>query len=167
VVLQTERLSLRAMTESDLDFLATLLGDPQVMRFYPKPYDREGAAGWLAKMLERYARDGHALWLVEERATGQPIGQIGLLEQEWDGNHDTEVGYLVHHPFWRRGFASEAARACRDHAFRQLKRKRVISLVRFENLPSAAVARSLGMTPIATTVRSGLNCHVFAVSSGQ
>src|SRR5262245_29873615 len=78
-IIVTPRLSLREMTWDDLDFLATLLGDPAVMRYYPKIHTREESALWLQRVLDRYAKDGHAFWLVEDRKSGKPIGQVGLL----------------------------------------------------------------------------------------
>ena len=66
------------MSLEDLDFVATMLADPQVMRFYPKCYSRVESATWIERQLERYSRDGHGLWLVLERGAGQPVGQVGL-----------------------------------------------------------------------------------------
>ena len=163
-VLETDRLALREMSLDDLDFVATMLADPQVMRFYPKCYSREESAGWIERQLERYARDGHGLWLVLERETGQPVGQVGLTVQQVDGVAEPEVGYLIHRPFWRRGFASEAAAATRDHAFRELGLPRVISLIRPENLPSQGVARRIGMKPERRVLHAGIEHLVLARS---
>ena len=95
----------------------------------------------------RYARHGHGLWLVLDKASGEPVGQVGLLIQNVQSVEEKEVGYLVHRPFWRRGFATEAARACRDYAFDAMGRQRVIALIRPENVPSQGVARKLGLQP--------------------
>ena len=167
IVLQTPRLRLREMDEADLDFLAAMLGDAEVMRFYPKVLDRAEAGAWMQRTFDRYARDGHGWWIVEERSTGAPAGQIGLLEQEWDGQRDTEVAYMLHRPFWKQGYALEGASACRDHALETLGRGRVISMVRDVNLPSAAVARKLGMSPLAQTVRASWIHDVFAIASSR
>ena len=67
-------------------------------------------------------------------------------------------------PWWRRGYASEAALGCRDHAFGALDRRRVISLVRPVNVPSAGVARKLGMTVEKHALFAGLDHQVFAVA---
>jgi RimJ/RimL family protein N-acetyltransferase len=145
-VLETERLALREMEPSDLDFVASMLADPEVMRFYPKCYTREEAADWLERQRARYRDDGHGLWLVELKQTGEPVGQVGLTRQRVDGVDEDEVGYLIASRHWRRGYAFEAARATRDHAFLALGRRRVISLIRPVNVPSQAVARKLGMS---------------------
>jgi RimJ/RimL family protein N-acetyltransferase len=54
-------------------------------------------------------------------------GQIGLIMQSTRGVVEIEVGYLIHRPFWRRDYATEAALACRDYDFDVLGRQRVIS----------------------------------------
>ena len=165
-ILQTTRLRLRELTTADLDFVAAMLGDPEVMRYYPRCYDRSESAAWIERQLVRYARDGHGLWLVEDRMTAAPLGQVGLIRQTVGGDEATEIGYLIDRPQWRQGFATEAAAACRDHAFGALGRDRVISLIRPENTPSQRVARKIGMRPenrVVTHGIGGFDHLVFAI----
>jgi [ribosomal protein S5]-alanine N-acetyltransferase len=162
-ILETARLQLREMSLADLDFVAAMMSHPEVMRFYPKLYSRDEAQAWIERQMERYAEHGHGLWLVLERETGQPIGQVGLVMQVVDGIQEPEIGYLIHRPFWRRGFASEAALAARSYAFETKGYSRVISLIRPENEPSQGVARKLGMQPERETMFKGLRHLVFAV----
>lgn len=157
------RLVFREMAKGDLDFVAGMLAHPEVMRYYPKCYSRAEAEGWVQRQRDRYLRDGHGLWLVQDKTSGEPIGQVGLLLQQVDGVAEPEVGYLIHRPFWRRGYATEAALATRDFAF-AAGRDHVISLIRPENLPSQGVARKLGMTIAKTTVFAGFDHFVFAVA---
>ena len=163
-VFQTDRLKAREMSMADLDFIAALLSDPEVMRFYPKCYSREEARGWIERQIRRYEVHGHGLWLVLDRRTEEPVGQVGLLLQKVDGEEEPEVGYLIHRPFWRRGYATEAARATRDHAFDVLGFPYVISLIRPENFPSRGVAGKLGMRPTRTTTFADLEHLVFTVA---
>jgi RimJ/RimL family protein N-acetyltransferase len=162
-ILETPRLALREMSLDDLDFVAAMLGHPEVMRYYPKVYSRNEARTWLERQRERYARDGHGFWLVEDRATGEPVGQVGLIMQLVDGVREPEIGYLIHRPFWRRGLASEAALGVRAWAFDTLGYPRVISLILPENLPSQGVARKLGMTPEKRSQVFDLELVVFSV----
>ena len=163
--LETARLRLRELAPEDLDFVAEMLHDGEVMRFYPKPLDRGESQEWIERQRRRYADHGHGLWLVEDRATGAPVGQVGLLLQEVEGDWEPEIGYLIHRPFWRRGYASEAALGVREHAFRVRGEKRVVSLVRPENLPSQGVARKLGMAPEREVQFRGLKHLLFAVAA--
>jgi RimJ/RimL family protein N-acetyltransferase len=146
-VLETPRLSLRAMSPADIDFVAEMLADPEVMRFFPKPYSHTEARAWIRRQELRYATDGHGYWLATERATGLPVGQAGVMTVEIEGRWEHALGYIVHRPYWRRGFATEAAAACRDHVFDGLGSPRVVTLIRPENEPSLAVARKLGLRP--------------------
>ena len=161
-VLATERLTLRELAAGDLDFVAGMLSHPEVMRFYPKQYSREESQAWIERQIQRYADHGHGLWLVAERGSQSPVGQVGLMMQEVEGTWEAEIGYLVHRPFWRRGYASEAARGVREYAFDVLKRAKVISLIRPENVPSQGVARTLGMTPQREVDFKGFRHIVFA-----
>jgi RimJ/RimL family protein N-acetyltransferase len=146
-ILETPRLTLREMHQGDLDFVAAMLADREVMRFYPRPLDREESAGWVQRQRDRYAEHRFGLWLAVDRASGQPVGQVGLTPPRGlPGADDLEIGYLIHRPFWRLGYASEAAAACRDHAFDVLGRLRVICLVRPVNVPSQGVARKIRLT---------------------
>ncbi len=164
-VLDTRRLILAEMSLDDLDFVAAMLADPEVMRYYPKCHSREEAKTWVERQMNRYAQHGHGLWLVSEKAKGQRVGQVGLVMQNVRGVDEMEVGYLIDRPFWRRAFATEAALACRDYAFDVLGRQRVISLIRPENVPSQGVARKLGMQPGLDRVQHrGFEHFVFSVS---
>lgn len=160
------RLTFRELTAGDLDFVAGMLGHPEVMRYYPKVRTREESMAWIERQLDRYARDGHGLWLVSDRATGEPRGQVGLVMQEIDGVAEPEIGYLIHRPFWRQGLATEAALATRAWAFETRGLPRVISLIRPENLPSQGVAGKLGMTPEKRTHFFGFETIVFSVRNG-
>ena len=167
MVLETDRLGLRELATSDLDFVAEMLGDADVMRYYPKCLDRASSLAWIERQQMRYARDGHGLWLVLERDTGQPIGQVGLVMQEVTGMprpRYAEVGYLLHRPFWHRGFATEAAAATKDYALRERGYDQVISLIRSVNEPSQAVARRLGMEIIGETKFANIPHLVFGSS---
>jgi RimJ/RimL family protein N-acetyltransferase len=163
-ILETPRLTLREITWDDLDFLATLLGNERVMQHYPQCYSRDGAKLWLGRIIERYAEHGHAFWLVERRDTGEPIGQVGLLLQNVDGVDEPEIGYMIHAPHWRQGYAREAAAGVRDYAFGVLQKPRVISLIRPVNIASQRVALRLGMKPERLTHWHDLDHLVFAIS---
>ena len=91
----TRRLAFREMTPDDLDDMAALLGDPQVMRYYPHPKTREEALGWIAWNQRLYREHGVGLWLLTLGATGEFVGDCGLTPQQVDGATELEVGYHV------------------------------------------------------------------------
>ena len=142
----TPRLLLREMTSGDLEFLAAMLADSEVMRFWPAPLSRDESVAWIERQRERYARDGCGYWLALDRATGEPVGQAGVLMLNWTGQPEPALGYMIHRPFWRRGYATEAAHASCDFVRHVLRRPIAYTLIRPENEPSLGVALKLGMT---------------------
>ena len=144
-ILETSRLVLREMTLDDLDFVAEVLGDAEVMRHYPKPFSRAEAEEWIVRQTSHYTTHGYGLWLAIEKASEQPVGMVGLVPRQVEGFEESEIGYLIHRARWRLGLAGEAAAAVRDYAFQALGKDRVISLIRPENVPSQGVARKIGL----------------------
>lgn len=147
-IIETERLVLRELTEPDHAGLFELYQDPEVHRFIggpPAPFEE-----FMAAARERwptyYREHGFGLWATVRKADGALLGRVGLLAQEIDGRREVEVGYALGRPFWGHGYALEAARACRDWAFRNLGVPHVISLILPENERSIRVAERNGMT---------------------
>lgn len=164
-LIQTPRLRLREIVPDDLDFLAEMLGDAEVMRYYPKVYNREESRGWLDRQLSRYAKDGYGLWLVESNESGEPVGQVGLINQTVEGVVEPEIGYLIHRPFWKQGYATEAASAVRDYALEMLGKTRLISLIRPANVPSQRTALKIGSKPEKLVLFADLDHIVFSQSN--
>ncbi len=161
----TARLTFREMTVDDLDQMAALLGDPAVMTYYPQPLDRAGAQGWIDWNQGLYRQRGFGLWIIEERESGQFVGDCGLTPQEVDGSDEIEVGYRVMTAMQRRGFATEAAEACRAHARDVLGLERLIALIHPENLASQRVAEKIGLRfERETTGRSGRTYRLYGSS---
>src|SRR5262245_55994518 len=133
LILETSRLVLRELAPEDIDFVAEMLGHPEVMRFWPRPYSRAEAADWIRRHQERYASHGYGYWLAIDKQSGLRVGQAGVLVQQVEGVAETGLGYIIHQPFWRQGLATEAAVACRQYAFERLDKERVIALIRPEN----------------------------------
>lgn len=146
MILSTPRLDLRELTEQDLPALRAILQDAETMAAYEGAFDEQGVRDWLQRMRDRYRKDGFGMWAVVLRETGEMIGQCGLTMQHIMDADVIEVGYLFNRAHWHRGYAVEAAAACRDHAFGFLGANRVYAQVRDTNLPSMSVAIRLGMT---------------------
>jgi [ribosomal protein S5]-alanine N-acetyltransferase len=145
VILETARLHLREFTPDDADALEAVLGDPIAMQYYPAAFDRKGVEAWIEKNMARYKRDGHGLWAMLLRDTGELIGDCGCTLQEVEGRNEVEVGYHVRRDLWHNGYATEAARACMEYAFTSLGAERVISIIRPENMQSRRVAEKNGL----------------------
>jgi len=145
MIIQTERLALRQMTEDDFDALYAVLADSDIMEHYPYTFDETQVRNWIARNMERYRTDGFGLWAVVLKETGEMIGDCGLTMQPINGNMLPEVGYHISKDHQRKGYASEAASACVAYAFEQCGFPAVYSYMKYTNIPSAAVAQKCGM----------------------
>lgn len=165
VILETERLTLRELTDADHERLYAIYRDPEVGRFLGGPpppfgeYMRRVHQTWPGY----YRKHGFGLWAVDRKEDGEMMGRIGLLAQEVDGEREVEVGYALGSAFQGRGYATEAARACRDWAFRALGVPRVISLIVPENERSIRVAERNGMTFWKEADHKGVRVHVYRI----
>jgi len=146
IIIETARLQMRRMTQEDVPGLSKVFGDAEAMRFYPAPFDRQQVEQWVDWNQRHYTNHGHGLWALILRATGELIGDCGLVHQPVDGGVEIELGYHVRRDLWRQGLATEAALACRDNGFDVLGCRRLISLIHPRNLASRRVAEKIGMT---------------------
>ena len=153
MILETERLLLREMTQDDLPALQGILQDEETMYAYNGAFDEAETQAWLDRQLSRYAQYGFGLWAVVLKESGGMIGQCGLTMQPWRGDEVLEVGYLFNRAFWHHGYATEAARGCMEYAFDLLGAREVCSIIRETNLPSRRVAERNGMTLRDTWVK--------------
>jgi RimJ/RimL family protein N-acetyltransferase len=146
--IETDRLRLRPFHDdlSDVDALHAIQSDAQHMRYYPHPFSREETVTWIERQLAREDEHGYSLWAIEDKATGEFLGNCGPMHQRVDEVDELEIGWSVTPARANQGIATEAAKAVRDHCFTVIGRGHVISLVRPENTPSARVAEKIGMT---------------------
>jgi len=165
-ILETARLRLREFTMNDADVMETVLGDPVAMQYYPAAFDRRGVEAWIEKNMARYQRDGHSLWAMLLKDTGELIGDCGCAVQEVEGRNEIEVGYHVRRDLWGNGYATEAARACMEYAFAKIGAERVISMIRPENVQSRRVAEKNGLVCEKIVFWHGYDHCIYARSKG-
>lgn len=145
--IETERLFMRELKQSDFEDLFRILQDEEVMYAYEGAFNDTQAQEWLDKQISRYKNDsGLGLLAVILKENGEMIGQCGLTLQDCIDKKVIEVGYLFQKAYWHKGYAIEAARACKEYAFNVLKAEEVFSIIRDTNIPSQRVAERNGMT---------------------
>jgi RimJ/RimL family protein N-acetyltransferase len=148
--IETDRLLLRRWREEDLDSYARICADPEVMRYTRAgtPLTREQTEQRVAAAIRHWEEQDFGLWAVEDKATGAFIGRIGLLRHEdWpEGEHKTEVGWLLDRAYWGHGLATEGALTSLGYGFEKLELERIISIIRPENTASRRVAEKAGLT---------------------
>ena len=153
MILETERLYLRKLTLADRAALCETLQDKEAMYAYEHAFSDEEADAWLARQIARYQEDGFGLWAVVRKEDGAFLGQCGITMQDVHGKRVPEIGYLLARKYWHMGYATEAARACKQYAFETLGLPAVYSIIRENNLPSRRVAERNGMRVVDTLVK--------------
>ena len=162
-ILETQRLFLREFVADDADALAKVLSDSETMRFFPMQFDRLAVEQWISRNCRRYQINGHGLWAMDLKSTGEMIGDCGITVQDVDGEPLLEIGYHLRHDLWGHGLAAEAARACREYGFTHLRASELVALIRPENLRSCRVAERCGMQIWKETTRLVLRHHVYRI----
>ena len=159
--IETERLLIREMQQSDFDALCRILCDEEVMRAaYESAFSPDEAQNWLNRHLKRYEDYGFGLWAVVLKETNEMIGQCGLTLQQWKEKELLEIGYLFQKAYWHRGYAAEAAIACREYAFTVLDADSVCSMIRDTHIASQNVAVRNGMKIIDKAAKNFRNTEM-------
>jgi RimJ/RimL family protein N-acetyltransferase len=148
IELHTERLLLRRWRESDREPFAGMNADPEVMRYFRAPLDRDASDALIDRAEAGFDEHDYGLWAVEVRATGSFIGFIGLALQTFEAtfNPSVEVGWRLSRDAWGHGFATEGARASLAHGFGPVGLDEIVSMTTRTNLRSQAVMQRLGMS---------------------
>jgi ribosomal-protein-alanine N-acetyltransferase len=147
VIAEAQHVFLRCFHVADLDAMADVFGDPEVMRFGPGAQPRDWVEAWLRGCLEDYYRKwGFGLWAVVYKADRRVIGYCGLTRfDDIDGQPEIEIGYRLARRFWGRGLATEAVGAVRDYALGVLVLPRLVSVIDPRNVASIRVAEKNGL----------------------
>lgn len=144
--LHTERLVLRQWRNEDLPPFAALNADPEVMAHFPALLRRDESDALAHRIRGLIVQQGWGFWAVERRADGAFLGFVGLHRPEnVPFAPCTEIGWRLARPYWGQGYATEAARACRDFAFEVLDEEELVAFTAVDNERSQAVMRRLGM----------------------
>ncbi|MDT5123206.1 MAG: hypothetical protein QOC96_2688 [Acidobacteriota bacterium] len=164
VILETERLILRMWREeTDFEAYARICADPDVMRYLGgKPFSRLEAWRHLASVVGHWQLRGYGHWAVEEKASHQFIGRLGVQHPVgWPG---FEIGWMLARESWGKGYATEGARRVLDYVFNEMGRDHVISLIHPENRASIRVAERLGETVEGETEVMGISVLIYGIS---
>lgn len=159
-ILTTERLTLRPFAPDDLDALAAIYADPDVMRHISGGVrTREQTAASIAAYADEWRAQGHGVWAVTatETKTGQLLGMCGFVGR-------AELGYIFGRFAWGRGIATEAARACLRFGFEHLGYDAIGAGALKENAASLRILAKLGMRPVPNTHYDNHGGAYFAIA---
>src|SRR5262245_13119422 len=141
--IETDRLLLRMFCPDDVDDLASLFADPQVMRYVGdgNPGGRVEAERALKGVLQHWQTHGFGRWAVADRKTGEFTGFGGL--RSLFGI--PEVVYHLAKAHWGKGLATELAQASLRFGFQERRFDRIVAIAKPQNLASVHVMEKLGM----------------------
>jgi len=143
-VIRTERLVLRRWRLGDREPFAALNADPEVMEHLHGLMTREESDAFVDRIEAHWRDRGFGLWAVEVPGEAELIGYTGLATHPF--MPVPEIGWRLARRFWRRGFATEAARAALADGFERVGLTEIVSFTIPANVRSTRVMERLGMT---------------------
>jgi len=145
VMLESERLIFRKITANDFDDLADMLRDPDVMTAWEHTFSNEQIQKWIDNQISRYQKEIVGYFAAIRKDTGELVGQMGLVWNDFDELRVLEIGYMLKRQYWGMGYAAEGAAALMQYAFTEIGLNKVYASIRPENQNSIHVAERLGM----------------------
>lgn len=148
IILETQRLIIREWTASteDKNAFYEILSSPITMSFWPRPYTYEQTESWIDNNIKRYKESGFGRWAVVLKKNNKIIGDCGIAKTQIDRKYEYDLGYIVHYPYWQKGLAGEAAKACLDYGFNELQLKRLCANMPYDHTGSVKTAEKIGMS---------------------
>ena len=145
---ETERLKFRKLEISDFEVWKELFADADTrdllgMSEFETP--EKCCKKWFEWTFHRYDNNLGGQNILIEKASGEIVGQAGLLIREIDGVEELEIAYSILPKFRRKGFAAEASKKCQDFAFENNFKERLVSLIVPENINSKRTALKNGL----------------------
>jgi ribosomal-protein-alanine N-acetyltransferase len=157
-VVTTERLVLRALEDTDAEALHRIMGETDVLRYFPNPAppSLEKVREMIEAQRTHWNTHGHGWWAVTDRDAGTYLGWSGL--QYLPETDETEVAFLLGQESWGRGLATEAGRAGLRFGFETHGLASIVAIVHPENRASRRVIEKLGMIFVDEKPYFGMDC---------
>lgn len=158
--LKTDRLILRTWKDEDREPFAAMNADPEVMQYLFNKLDRKESDELIDRFRNDYARQGYGMMSVERMEKGEFLGFTGIGHHRWFPD-EVEIGWRLARFAWGRGYATEAAKACVDYAFKVLALDHLIAITLPENVRSQAVMKRIGMKEDRRTTVEGVDLILY------
>lgn len=140
----TDRLILRGWRSSDLQPYAAMNADPETMRYLHGTHGMAGTQRMVYELTGMWAINGHGMWAVEDRTSGEFLGRGGTYFA--DGWPAVEVAVSIRRDRWGQGLGTEVIQAALAFGFQRLPVDEMVTVTHQQNAGMNAVARKLGMT---------------------
>lgn len=166
---ETERLTFRRVLQSDFDTWLEFFKNPLTSQYWKANYKTPEieCLKWYDKQARRYKDNLGGMNALIEKTSNKLIGHCGLLIQTVDDIIETEIGYSLLPEFWYKGYATEAAKKCKNFAFENNLADSLISIISLTNKPSENVALKNGMTIDKVTVYHNNPVNIFRINKSD
>lgn len=115
MVLETSRLIIRELSESDISSLCAMLADEEVMEFSVNgPMSKSQTLDFIKWCQSSYEEHGVGPWALENKRDSAFVGFAGLSKETIDAVEEVHVGYRLARSHWHKGFATEAVNSVVD-----------------------------------------------------
>lgn len=156
----TDRLVLRGHRIEDFDESIAMWSDPKVVRYVGgKPFTREGVWSMRLRYAGHWALMGYGYWVVEERASGRFVGEVGFAEMKREIVPSIEgcpeAGWVLSPWSHGQGFATEAVRAALTWGAERFGPIDTVCIIDPDNVASLGVAKKCGYEVELETVYKG------------
>ena len=143
--IDANRVSLRWISEVDVDAFYAIYSNPEVMRYWSTPplADRQVAANLINKIQEDWKRRVILKWGIALRTDDQLIGSVTLFNLDFN-HRRAEIGYALGRAHWGKGYMNEALMALLKYAFEVLDLHRIEADVDPRNAASIKTLERLG-----------------------
>jgi len=160
----TDRLVLRRFKLEDFDAYAAIMGDDEVMKWFPngKGYTREQAKKSLDAISNHWNTHSYGIWAVTDKQSGVLLGRCGL--NFIAETLEVEVDFIIVRNHWRHGYATEAAQAALAYGFNILKLDKIIALTKPDNIASRRVIEKIGMQHLKDAEYWGITCAYYQIA---
>jgi RimJ/RimL family protein N-acetyltransferase len=160
-VIDTPRLHFRPFEAADAAIVFPWMTDTEIMRYMPtgQDYTMEQVEARVARYMAHQEKYGYSRWLMFDRATGEAIGDAGLLYLP--ASQETELGYRLIKPWWGKGLGTETAIAWLEYAFADLGLPEVIAFSHPDNVASVRVMQKSGFEFLRDDNIAGMGVVVY------
>lgn len=152
-VLETQRLMLKLLTKENLISVMSFWGDPEVMAYCGGPGDEARELRAIDYYAVLHQKMGYSVYGVFNKETCSLMGACGFNPGEREG--EAELIYHFAKPFWGKGYAFEAAKACIVYICGIESVEKLLAVVEPENAASAKVLDKLGFENHGLRLREG------------
>jgi len=160
---ETEHLQFRPLTASDLDDLAALYADPEVMRFLGGPRSKDEVQRVLCGYIREYQIYEDSVVAIVQKSDQHFIGYCALLQQEVEWMPEVELIYVLATDYWQRGLALEGILGLKNYGLQELGFPRIVSLIPPRNIASLHIAEKIGMRYERDVDQWGQHFRLYAV----